>query len=189
MITVQVKDEAAQRLIGRVAARLHDLREAYEDFGGRLLRSIQTNFDEQGRPDRWAPLKPQSLFASLARRKTYYDSRVGRFTAAGHEAKRYRKVLTDTGRLRRSIHKQISGSTLRIYTNVKYAAIHQFGGKTKPHKITAKKARALWIYPLFFKSVQHPGSKIPARPFLLVQRDDWEYFRRRLAGYLNGTKA
>ena len=49
-----------------------------------------------------------------------------------------------------------------------YAAIHQLGGQTKPHVIVPKRKKALsWPgakNPV--KKVNHPGSKIPARPML-----------------------
>jgi phage gpG-like protein len=47
----------------------------------------------------------------------------------------------------------------------KYAAIHQLGGKTRPHIIRAKNAKALKTPFGPRKSVKHPGSNVPARPF------------------------
>jgi phage gpG-like protein len=47
-----------------------------------------------------------------------------------------------------------------------YAAIHQLGGKTAARTISAKNGKALKIPGIGFrKSVKHPGSKIPARPY------------------------
>jgi len=53
-----------------------------------------------------------------------------------------------------------------------YAGIHEKGGRTRPHIIRAKRARFLhWIDKLgqhrFARSVKHPGSRIPARPYLM----------------------
>src|SRR6185295_20097515 len=56
------------------------------------------------------------------------------------------KVLhVRTGRLRQSVHRSHQTGTLTatIGTNVVYARIHEFGGRTKPHKIEAKNAKAL----------------------------------------------
>ena len=54
-----------------------------------------------------------------------------------------------------------------------YAAIHQLGGKTAPHKIVPKNKKALFWpgakHPV--KSVNHPGSKIPARPYFPFHRN------------------
>jgi hypothetical protein len=51
------------------------------------------------------------------------------------------------------------------------AALQETGGRTAPHKIKAKNAKALVFLTRsgkFFKgaAVQHPGSNIPAIPFL-----------------------
>lgn len=49
-----------------------------------------------------------------------------------------------------------------------YAAIHQLGGRTKAHFIRPRNGKALWwpgaAHPV--RGVRHPGSVIPARPFL-----------------------
>jgi phage gpG-like protein len=61
-----------------------------------------------------------------------------------------------------------------VGTNVAYAAIHQFGGQTKPHVIRPKFKRALAFGGVVVRQVQHPGSKIPARPFLALTPEDGE---------------
>ena len=62
---------------------------------------------------------------------------------------------------------------------VKYARIHEYGGKTSPHEIVAK-GRALRFQlasgvTVFRKRVMHPGSVMPERSFLhssLAERRD-----------------
>ncbi len=53
---------------------------------------------------------------------------------------------------------------------VPYAAIHEFGGTTGPHQIFPRNASVLSFMSkgqrVFAKFVNHPGSKIPARPYL-----------------------
>jgi HK97 gp10 family phage protein len=54
---------------------------------------------------------------------------------------------------------------------VPYARIHEFGGTTKPHVIVPRNKKALKFKgaggdDVFAKIVNHPGSKIPARPYL-----------------------
>jgi HK97 gp10 family phage protein len=79
-----------------------------------------------------------------------------------------------TGVLRSSINYKVEQSstsvTATVGTNVKYAAINEFGGRTPPHEILPKKARALAFElngkTIFAMSVHHPGSKIPERSFL-----------------------
>lgn len=53
---------------------------------------------------------------------------------------------------------------------IPYAAIHEFGGRTSPHKIEPRNRQALKFMgnngETFAKFVNHPGSNIPARPYL-----------------------
>jgi len=51
-------------------------------------------------------------------------------------------------------------------TIVPYGAIHEYGGTTKPHVIVPKRASVLSFGGRFYKKVNHPGSNIPARPYL-----------------------
>lgn len=84
------------------------------------------------------------------------------------------QTLTDTGRLRASITRFVRRDEVQVGTNVVYAAIHQFGGKTPPRTIRPRRKKALFwpgaAHPV--ASVRHPGSNVPARPFLgLSSRD------------------
>ncbi len=86
-----------------------------------------------------------------------------------------------TGRLRRSIHYKVEQTSVAVTgrvvssSDVKYAAIHEFGGKTPAHVILPKKGKALAFLggygmygatQVFAKVVHHPGSQIPARPYM-----------------------
>lgn len=57
-----------------------------------------------------------------------------------------------------------------------YAALAQFGGKTKPRIIRPRLTRALRFQiggiTVFAKSINHPGSLVPARPYLGVSAED-----------------
>ncbi len=77
-----------------------------------------------------------------------------------------------SGRLRGSLRAspaEVSGQSVvsGIGSNVKYAAIHEFGGRTAPHEIRPKAGAALKFQigerTVFAKVVHHPGSEIPAR--------------------------
>lgn len=81
-----------------------------------------------------------------------------------------------SGALARSIQQETTTSgeitTGRVYSSgdVKYAAIHEFGGTTPPHDIVPDKAEALAFMiggkMVFAKIVHHPGSRIPERSFM-----------------------
>ena len=60
---------------------------------------------------------------------------------------------------------------LDVTANTPYAAIHEMGGQTGPHTITATKATLLRFIGRdgtiqYRKSVNHPGSHIPERSYL-----------------------
>jgi phage gpG-like protein len=81
-----------------------------------------------------------------------------------------------SGALGRSIATMLTetdgGAIGKVYSSgdVKYAAIHEFGGTTKPHDIFPVKAEALAFMmggrQVFAKVVHHPGSRIPERSFM-----------------------
>jgi len=98
-----------------------------------------------------------------------------------------RKIVTEklsgqvlhkrTGALASSIdHKWISESKNNLIIavgslkSVPYAAIHEFGGTTRPHIIEPVKAEVLAFVAggkqRFAKIVHHPGSKIPERSYI-----------------------
>lgn len=80
--------------------------------------------------------------------------------------------LINSGTLRNTIRATWDNDEALVGTNLAYAAIHQFGGKTKPHKIKARHKKALAFGGLVRKSVNHPGSKIEPRPFLALTSQD-----------------
>lgn len=82
-----------------------------------------------------------------------------------------------SGRLARSIANKVTASTheimARVFSSgdVKYAGIHEFGGKTSPHIIEPKKASVLAFAGadggmVFARRVNHPGSKMPERSYM-----------------------
>ncbi|MDD5762213.1 MAG: phage virion morphogenesis protein [bacterium] len=153
LIEIEVDDRDIREALSRLAAKVRDLTPAMKNIGEYLQRSTWERFGQQkdpsGKP--WARLKP----STLARKKTS-------------------KILIESSRLRDSIAYRAGSDQVEVGTNVEYAAIHQFGGKTRPHKIKARPGKALFwpgaSHPV--ASVNHPGSQIPARPFLGVSDED-----------------
>jgi phage virion morphogenesis protein len=83
-----------------------------------------------------------------------------------------RKLLVKRGTLRRSItFNAFPDGSVIIGSNLVYARIHQEGGNTKAHDIKARNAHALTFLGIYRKHIQHPGSAIPARPYLGVPQD------------------
>ncbi len=87
------------------------------------------------------------------------------------------KVLNvQTGALRRSIQNELKEARdyieAQVYSagDVKYAAIHEFGGITKPHIILPKAKKALKFIiggkEIFSRMVRHKGSVMPERSYM-----------------------
>ena len=161
MIRIQIDDAEVIRALGGLAARLANMRPFYKNVGEELVQSTKERFDAQrdpeGRP--WQRLKPSTVWGKALSKRSFSGAR---------------RILRDSGQLQDTIHYQADGDQVLIGSNRVYAAIHQFGGQTKAHTIRPKNKKALaWpgaAHPV--KSVRHPGSKIPARPFLGMSERD-----------------
>lgn len=188
-VTYQVvKEQALQALTG-LDLRTRDLTPVMQDFAGYMPGSVQKNFDAQGRPARWAPLKLGTMSAFQMSRASFWNKPRkdgGRsLSVAGRAALAGRLILTDTSRLRNSIKFRVvaGGKGVEGFTNVKYAAIQQLGGQIGAIKNRVKKA-------LFWPGLAHPVKDakrgiIPARPYLVFQDGDvYGYLYPRLKAYL-----
>jgi phage virion morphogenesis protein len=158
-IDVKVEDQPLRDALAQLRRRLDDLTPAMSVIGRIVRASVVRNFEAGGRP-RW----PVSVRAR----------REGGMT------------LINSARLMRSVTAQASRDSVAVGTNVAYAAIHQFGGRTGPRVIEPKKKKALRTPYGIFRRVRHPGSKIPARPFLAVQTEDWTEIAAAVNDYLTG---
>lgn len=160
------KTEPLKRWLKRAERTAQAHRPMWEDIGEELVQAVQRNFDNQAAGDRpWAPL-----------------------TAQYRAARPAGTILTVTSRLRNSVTYHASGTAVVISSNVEYAAIHQHGGRTKPHTIRPRRKKALFWpgadHPV--NLVNHPGSDVPARPFLAWTDADWQKVSRIIAEHLVG---
>ena len=161
-IRIDLDDDRAQRALRAVVARGQSLAPVLDRIGSYLVASTIRRFELERAPG-GAPWKK-----------------------SGRASRERGQTLTDTGRLRSSITHRVAGDVLEVGTNVVYAAIHQFGGRTPPRTIRPRRARALYwpgaAHPV--RSVQHPGSDIPARPFLGIDGADERAIARIVGRYL-----
>lgn len=141
-LTYRIDTHKPERAMHALAAA--DRRVLLDEIGEQVLSWTLWNFDAEQAPD-------GEKWKASARAK-----------AEGG------KTLQDKGHLRDSYTYlvDIAGEYTEIGSNMVYAAIHHFGGKTKPHVIKARKAKALAFGGRFAKKVNHPGSEMPARPAL-----------------------
>ncbi|MBF0339776.1 MAG: phage virion morphogenesis protein [Magnetococcales bacterium] len=138
-VLLEIKNSDAKELeqsFARLAKTVRHLEPVLKDIGHYLLRSIDQRFDDEVKPQggKWDDIS-----------KYTKEKKRGRFGEG--------RILTDRGRLRRSITFVTDGNGLLVGTNVIYAAIHQLGGETgrKGGRFT-----------------------LPARPFLGISGKDKE---------------
>ncbi len=159
MITIEINTQALQNSLSELEGRLKNRRPLMANLARILHNAVDDNFAANGRPG-WKPLK-------------YPRPRGG----SG--------ILQSSGHLRNSMTTQADNNRAVVGTNVVYAAIHNFGGQTSPHVIRPKNGKALafggkWsgrgkkrrYSGTVVAQVNHPGSKIPARPFMTLQPAD-----------------
>jgi phage virion morphogenesis protein len=169
MIDIDIPFQPVIRALRELADSVEDRRELMDELAGIMLGAVEDNFAAQGRP-RWAPLHPGTI---AGRRK--------QGTWPG-------QILQRSGQLAASITPHSDNNQAVVGTNKAYAAIQQFGGTTSPHVIRPKFKRALAFGGVVVRQVNHPGSKIPARPFLTLAPEDgdelvhatWEFLWRRV---------
>ena len=133
--------KSLQAKLKQKAERLLDLKPYWQLVGMYVQKqTTRERFDKEQTPEgsKWKPLAPATVKRRLKRHKT------------GNM-----KILQDAGHLRRSIKYEAGSYYVKIGSNLKYARIHQFGGK-----------------------------HIPARPFLGVTPSERRHIKNLLASYL-----
>ena len=112
-VDIEVDDKRVRGSIGKLLDAVADPRAALDEIGSRLVASTLERFRSESAPH-GTPWQ-QSLRALVQSGQT----------------------LQNTGRLRDSIQHVVRGDGVEVGSNVVYAAIHQFGGKTgKGHAVT-----------------------------------------------------
>lgn len=155
IIQIKVLDEPAQQLLNELHNRMVNLRPVMRMFSETMMAAVEDNFEAEGRPTKWPQLHPGTIEAR--KKRGYWPG----------------KILQCTGQLLASIHPEYNDTEAVVGTNKNYAPIQHFGGQTKAHVIRPRKGKALAFKGkdgkmLFRRSVRHPGSKIPARQFLML---------------------
>lgn len=167
-IVIKIDDAAATAALDRLGRIRAGAPVLMRQIAGIMHTEVEDNFDAQGRP-RWAPLLPSSLTSKYRHDVTTRKGRARRDNVSRfRDAVRQNKILQASGQLASSVVMFSSATEAIVGSNKVYAAIHQFGGTTRAHVIRARRKRALAFGGILRKSVNHPGSKIPARPFLAL---------------------
>lgn len=181
--TIEVDDQAAQAALNRLAQKFSDAQPVLQAVGDGIMERTKDRFDASQGPDGtpWKENKPSTVAAWLGKGKTYRN-KSGDLNAAGLRKWVAKKPLIGkSGDLSRQFVVQAGSNEVVVGSTMVYAAIHQFGGRTSPHVIRPRYKQALAFNGIVRKSVQHPGSDIPARPFLPVRQDGTLYPQERAA--------
>jgi phage gpG-like protein len=162
--TIEVKSDAVQAVLKKLASRAGGLRPVLDNIGTKILERTERRFDTSIGPDgvKWEKNSDVTL-ALLAGRIAGKKSKVkkdGSLNAAGQRAYANKKPLIGEsgklGGLRGQFKTVATETSLTVSNTMAYAAIQQFGGILGP---------TTWF----------PGKKIPARPFLPVHQDGTLY--------------
>lgn len=163
VIEVKIDDREVRDLLTRIAAKTGNLTPAMKINGEIITRSVKENFRQGGRREKWKALADATLMQTMGGRKAI--KKRGGVRAGAIRRLADRKILIKSKVLMDSIHPEASSKEVKIGTNVAYAALQQFGGKAgRGKKVT-----------------------VPARPFLMVQDEDWPAIKEALEDYLLRT--
>ena len=169
-IKLEVDDEKVQKKLARMIARGEDLSPALKVIGEILRTSAVKNFLAGGRPKKWAPLSE----VTKKRRKGTAILRIQGLA----------------GGLMGSVSWRALKDQVIVGTNKIYGAVHQFGAK-KGQFGTVIAARKMGragrsgatVYSRGYRQAI-PWGDIPARPFLMIQDEDWPEINDALAGHV-----
>jgi phage virion morphogenesis protein len=106
--SITITQDALLISLGDLQRRVDDRDQALRIVGNLMYASVRRTFRDEGSPAGSWP----ALAASTLQKKGY---------SAGH------KLLILSARLRNSITYWVEGDTVTVGTNVKYAAVHQYG--------------------------------------------------------------
>jgi phage virion morphogenesis protein len=155
LIDIDIPYTPVVRALRQIINQLGERRELMASLAGIMHRAVEDNFADGGRP-KWQALHPGTIASREKSRPSTWPG----------------QILVRTGQLAASVQAQSDNDQAVVGTNKVYAAIQQFGGQTRPHVIKARNKRALAFGGVVVRQVKHPGSKIPARPFLSLTEQD-----------------
>ena len=168
-IKIEIQEDA-RPLLRAIIRRVRNARPVLRALGQIGVDAVQENFSAQGRPTKW---KPRKRTPRRGNRKGY-------------------KVLTQSGRLRNSVHYQVEGQEVRIGSNVIYAGVHNRGysgtQQVKAHerKMTSVFGRKLRTPVIAKIKAFRRRMVIPQREFLIVPEVDQREMARTAVSWLLG---
>lgn len=165
MITVEVQDKEVMAALSRLAGSVSNMKPALSEIGNTIKESTRLRIASGKQSPDGAPWKPWARSTAATRRKS-----------GKGELMRFNSMLLN------SINYRAAENSVEIGTNVKYAAIHQFGGDIQQNAHTRlgssrrkRTASGRWSKKRVSVSQHARGAysiHIPARPFLGISGAD-----------------
>lgn len=174
MILIDVDDRDVQGALKVLISRAGLMQPILQAIGEDIMERAKARFNTGVGPDgrRWQGNAVSTIRALIDRgsqSKGFYLKDGKTLSKKAQNSLVRKKILLDTGSLASQFYVRADSSSVTVGNTMIYAAIHQFGGQTKAHDILPRNKKALAFGGGVFKKVRHPGSKIPARPFLPIQ--------------------
>lgn len=122
-IKIKIDNKEIQQLLKKLTTKTENLRPLMKNIAGIMMDSVETNFEQEGRP-KW-----QGLAKSTIKQRTKAGTWPGKILQVSQAG------------LASSITSKYDDNSAMVGTNKVYAAIHQFGGdagRNKKVKIPAR---------------------------------------------------
>ncbi len=164
-----------QRMLADLIGRLENPDPVFREVGEIVQESVLTNFERGGRPP-WKKLEDSTIAQRTKQRKWPGQILV-------------RKGMS--GGLMGSISYRTKPDGVIIFSNKKYAPLHQFGAEKgefgtvlcNVREHTRKRGNRTQTVRAHSRSVLLPWGKVTARPFLVIQTDDIQEIKEMLQNY------
>lgn len=183
--SIEAKDSGVQKLLQKVRERVKNMRPVFNVIGEIAHGSIQENFEVGGRPAKWKPLSPVTI--AQRKRQGKWPGRIlvrmgvagGLFGAISHKAFRDRTELSANKPYATTQHfgaekGEFGTVTAQIPEHVRRIT-QAFGKAIEPRDVTVR---------AHTREMQIPWGDIPARPFMVIQEEDWEEIKGTLLDFL-----
>ena len=115
-IEIKIENQEVSKRLLEIARKTENLRPLMKNIAGILAYSVEENFKNEGRPDKWTDL---SEITKNKRRELH---------------KYPGQILQVSGQLASSVNTQYDDNSAVIGSNLPYAAIHQLGGQAGRNK-------------------------------------------------------
>lgn len=127
LIRIEISDTGISESLNKLVARSHDLVPLNRAIANKLVEFVNANFEEEGRPVKWAPLAKATL-----------DKKSAMGITTG-------KILQQDGLLRQRLTPDYAFDYASAGTRTPYAALQNFGGKAGRGKKVIVPAREFMV--------------------------------------------